>query len=223
MNRRRTKRVNKKAVEKKNFYTRVYGPLKTSQSFQPRWMTATMRYSETFSQSVAVGSNFSYIYNANSLYDPNRTGVGHQPRGFDQLTPLYNRYRVDKFSYVVQFGPSGLDYGVCVGVVNGINTFTTILDLAEASRSISKVVSYAGSSVSYKGKVSLHNVLGRSREAYHIDDVTGGTATTSPSEVIGLYLVIENPATNAGAITAYFTVNLVYEAVFYDYIMPGES
>jgi len=35
--------------------------------------------------------------NLNGLYDPNFTGVGHQPYGFDQLTPFYNNYLVRAF------------------------------------------------------------------------------------------------------------------------------
>lgn len=30
----------------------------------------------------------------NSLFDPNKTGTGHQPYGFDQLAALYDKYKV---------------------------------------------------------------------------------------------------------------------------------
>lgn len=33
-------------------------------------------------------------YSLNSLFDPNISGGGHQPYGFDQLTPMYSAYRV---------------------------------------------------------------------------------------------------------------------------------
>lgn len=33
-------------------------------------------------------------YNLNSLYDPDKTGVGHQPYYYDQLAVLYQRYKV---------------------------------------------------------------------------------------------------------------------------------
>jgi hypothetical protein len=35
-----------------------------------------------------------YIWNINSLYDPDRTGTGFQPTYFDQLSEIYGRYRV---------------------------------------------------------------------------------------------------------------------------------
>lgn len=35
-----------------------------------------------------------YVFNLNSIWDPDRTGVGHQPLGRDQWAAFYNRYRV---------------------------------------------------------------------------------------------------------------------------------
>lgn len=34
------------------------------------------------------------VFTANGLADPDITGIGHQPRGFDQLMPLYDHYVV---------------------------------------------------------------------------------------------------------------------------------
>lgn len=35
-----------------------------------------------------------YVFSANGLYDPDVTGTGHQPIGFDQLMPMYDHYTV---------------------------------------------------------------------------------------------------------------------------------
>jgi len=44
-----------------------------------------------------------YVFSANGLYDPNITGVGHQPTGFDQLMVLYQEYLVIKSRIKVTF------------------------------------------------------------------------------------------------------------------------
>jgi len=56
-----------------------------------------MKYAEAVN-SDAAGL---YAFNLNSIFDPNRTGVGHQPYGHDTLSILYNRYRVISCSYRV--------------------------------------------------------------------------------------------------------------------------
>jgi len=57
--------------------------------------TTTLKYSESFVNiNPPVGSTNAYIFRANDLYDPNLTGVGHQPTGFDQMMALYQKFVV---------------------------------------------------------------------------------------------------------------------------------
>lgn len=57
-----------------------------------------------------------YDWNLNSIYDPNRTGVGHQPLGYDQWKSFYNRYRV--YGVTVRFSATNLaDVPVRVGII----------------------------------------------------------------------------------------------------------
>jgi len=39
----------------------------------------------------AIGAAAGYVFNLNSLHDPNTSGVGHQPTGFDQLIAIYEQ------------------------------------------------------------------------------------------------------------------------------------
>ena len=53
----------------------------------------------TYSSNVSInpgaaGTPAAYVYRANGLYDPDLTGGGHQPRGYDQFTPMYNHWTV---------------------------------------------------------------------------------------------------------------------------------
>ena len=56
----------------------------------------TLRYNEAHTFSAGGAANFasSYKFNLNSLYDPNESGLGHQPMGFDELMSIYEKYTV---------------------------------------------------------------------------------------------------------------------------------
>lgn len=55
------------------------------------------KYSDTaFDMSTALGNgyNAAYTFRLNSLFDPDLTGVGVQPYGYDQMSGLFGYYRV---------------------------------------------------------------------------------------------------------------------------------
>lgn len=49
---------------------------------------------ELDSLNPGVGTAASHVYSCNGVYDPDITGVGHQPLGFDQFSLLYDHYTV---------------------------------------------------------------------------------------------------------------------------------
>jgi hypothetical protein len=50
-----------------------------------------------------LGVPGSYIFSANGAFDPNITGTGHQPIGFDQMMSFYDQYTVQAASIHVAF------------------------------------------------------------------------------------------------------------------------
>lgn len=53
-----------------------------------------LTYYDSGSISVNVGAMASYVFSVNGLYDPNITGTGHQPAGFDQMMVFFDHYVV---------------------------------------------------------------------------------------------------------------------------------
>jgi hypothetical protein len=60
----------------------------------PKQLANTLRYSERVSITLNGSGLGQYVFSANGLFDPNITGVGHQPMYFDQISALYNHYLV---------------------------------------------------------------------------------------------------------------------------------
>jgi hypothetical protein len=69
----------------------------------PARLHARLKY---VSSGVALSAGVTpgvHVFSANGLYDPDITGTGHQPRGFDQLIALYDHYVVLKSKCKVEF------------------------------------------------------------------------------------------------------------------------
>jgi len=54
----------------------------------------TLKYCGQFSINAGIGSAGGYTFSANGIWDPDISGTGHQPYGFDQLMAMYNHYEV---------------------------------------------------------------------------------------------------------------------------------
>lgn len=57
-------------------------------------MIVKMRYVERFTLNPSATAADVYLFIANSIYDPNQTGTGHQPLGHDQWKNFYQHYSV---------------------------------------------------------------------------------------------------------------------------------
>lgn len=100
--RRRTTAANrrlKRYVAKKNY--RNQKVVLYNQLVQPRLVT-TMRYVDTKTLNPSAGAA-DHIFRLNSIFDPDSTGVGHQPAYHDQWDGLYANYRVLACKYQVTF------------------------------------------------------------------------------------------------------------------------
>lgn len=101
-----------------------------------RWMpvfpertTRKLRYSTNFQFSGTVGVVTSYVFAANGLYDPDITGTGHQPMGFDQLMLSYNHYCVTHSRILVTFRNQASGSTPTVSITNQANnTPVTVID-----------------------------------------------------------------------------------------------
>lgn len=86
------KRKNGKSRKSKTFKNQI-----TAISRSPIATTAyvKLRYCDTIQINAAAGGlTGQYLYRVNSLYDPDYTGTGHAPLGYDQWMEFYSRYCV---------------------------------------------------------------------------------------------------------------------------------
>lgn len=88
------KRTNRKRGYKKRGIMSIPRPNVSSSGLPPNY-PMKMKYSDTLNLTLpSYPLNITQQYNLNSIYDPNRTGIGHQPYFRDQMAQFYDFYKV---------------------------------------------------------------------------------------------------------------------------------
>lgn len=93
------------------------GPVRMNQLGDPfpliwkRTLTYAQLHTLTAGASGLFGTE--QIYRLSSLFDPDLTGTGHQPYGFDSFAALYYRYKVDAVRVTMRFSDPSADGVMC--------------------------------------------------------------------------------------------------------------
>ncbi len=89
------RRYKKRRGRKKRQFNRRTGPgLSKTFPLNKTFLFKTRYFDEDRINPGVAGLPDAHVYRLNSLFDPDFTGVGHQPIGFDQLMPMYDHYKV---------------------------------------------------------------------------------------------------------------------------------
>lgn len=174
-----------------------------------------LKYAERL-QANPAGFTYSYLFNMNSVFDPNRTGTGHQPMYYDQLATLYNRYRVRAFAYTVVVSNVNTPITCTIVPVNGTSTPASATDASENPLAVQKIVntmtSGGGSIQTFKGYVRLSTLLGE----MITDDRDQAVVGSSPSNgvVLSIQLDTLDGSTNITSLNIY--VKFKYYTEWFD-------
>lgn len=191
----------------------------------PSAFNATLRYYERFTINPgSVGTADNYVFSLNGLYDPNVTGVGHQPRGFDELMPLFNHYCVTGGMFrvnVVANSSEVQDVVAYASLRDGSSTSSNLRDYMESGQTVSGVASHrTRPPLVLEGTWSMNRFFGMNVKD---DDRFRGSSSSNPTEQ--LYLHVGGAAILSGADPGsfYCTVELVYRVTFMEPNTPAES
>lgn len=88
-----------------------------------------VRYYDYASLTATSGVPATYVLSTNGLYDPDITGTGHQPAGFDQMMLSYNHYTATRAKLYCTFhNTSTATTPTCALSVNASSTPVTNID-----------------------------------------------------------------------------------------------
>ncbi len=90
----------------------------------PRTMRAVLRYSQNVNLDATSGIPVHHLFRAGSIFDPDYTGVGHQPYGHDTYQQIFNHYRVIKSICRITNGSSGANNIMGISLTDDVTVST---------------------------------------------------------------------------------------------------
>ncbi len=190
----------------------------------PRLRTR-LTYCDVFTVTTSVGPGLgNAIFNLNGLFDPDSTGVGHQPLGYDQLSALYGKYRVINTGWEISVLPTGVTPSSSLHLVvvptNTATAFTVFTTAAEQTYSQVKIFNTYNPCV-IRGGIDLAQLNGKTHQSYMADDTTAANTTANPAEVLALHCMVLEPA--GTGITIRYQVKLNFDCEFSDPVQLAQS
>lgn len=173
-------------------------------------------------------------FSLNSIFDPDITGAGHQPYGFDQMATIYARYKVlacdvtFKPIFMLPAANDAIALGCLVtGPSTTANSITTIATVERAAETQMCSVKYFNTNNRAFKKWSQHfgiaDVMGVTVSQFTTDlDNTTAPVTGSPGNICAIEWAVLSVAGGTGG-TLIFQIELNYKIEFYERVVLAQS
>jgi hypothetical protein len=202
----------------------------TADPFPPR-TRRVLRYAETFQFTTGAAGvlGTEQVMRLNSLFDPNSTGVGHQPYGFDQLALLYAKYRVLTCHVELRFTTPGAANDIlCVALFSGVGNILTLTGaspdyITECGRAKTAHLSSAGSRYAViKTTIPIHKIAGVPESTVLNESDWAAQNNANPTNVATVTFSVGSYSGQGGEAVSCQVV-LLYDSLFYDRIGVTQS
>lgn len=166
------------------------------------------------------------VYRLNSLFDPDETGVGHQPYGYDQITPLYRNYKVNavrvKFT-LTDPTADGMQFAfMCVPPGGSANLQgKDVGAIAERPMCHVRAIPDNGVPVEMVQHIPIAAVSGLTAMQFEANTDFAALVTTHPALIPRLLFSVVNTAGVSASLT--IRVDLEFDCVFYERIVQVQS
>lgn len=158
-----------------------------------RYFTKLAYDSGNIGYTVSTGLG-NHGFRINSLFDPDFSGVGHQPRGFDQLAGLYYNYIVHgcKITVYAQNLSAGQQGVMALTQKTVSSTPTNIREVLESGDTIKKATFTTDRPLVMSRYISLPRLFGVSKDKYRSEGGFGAGVGASPEGQAYCYVSWQN-------------------------------
>jgi len=179
-----------------------------------------LRYNETVSVNPGAASVTAYAFRANGVYDPNQSGIGHQPMGYDNWAAVYNHAAVIGSKIKATFSPVNAGTALSAFGIrlddDGTSASINVTDYIESGKS---VYSIQPDSYTIAHPRTLYSYFS-AKKWFGIKDVRdnmtriGSAVNANPSELCNYILWVGPPDGSSDLGAWYITVTIEYIVLF---------
>lgn len=215
--RRRSRKSIKDRVPRKD--PRRYADLTFSPSTIADRTMVKLKYMQRIVLSSSSGIQASQVFRGNSLFDPDFTGSGAQPVGFDQWATFYNNYRVRGAKINIQFATAGTTAGsqtwdLCC--YPSLSTTVTAQDSSHVQPLAKWKLGNLGSNTKFiSSYVSTAKMFGTNKRSIAINDSYGAAIGSNPTNA-WFFIICSQPADQSTSGSCFAYVTITYYTEFYD-------
>jgi len=180
-------------------------------------MRCTLSYQRNERVNPGVVTGAGVVFRLNSVFDPELTGVGHQPREFDTAAALYSKYRVISTDCMIEVRQRA-SHGIAAALIptDEPGPFS-VADLPlELLRAVQLGVTGSNQPV-LRARQRFHNaaVLGQTPAQYMANEDTSALCTTNPAEPT--YLHVWAQQLDSATVADYeFSLLMSFDVEFFD-------
>lgn len=171
---------------------------------------------------TGAGSSIGLVYfGANDPFDPRYAVGGHQPRGFDQYTPVYSKYQVlasrIRVTYAFASSPAAVTVGIHTTSSTTAQTYAyDYIELGKTSHGFMPSDSSGMKTITHY--VDVAKFFGLTQDAFQADDLTSSAVGSAPSTKLYYHLFAQAIAGGQGALTLPIYVEVTYRIRFFNCI-----
>jgi len=191
--------------------------------FPPRYK-CSLRYADFFTLTSTSGAVGSYVISCNGLYDPDVTGTGHQPAGFDQMMASYEHYTVLRSRITATFHNTSTTAAGTIAIsVNAALTPITVSNqiLEDGLATVDRIGQFGVSNAIQTLQRSCDIARFGGVDNLLDDDNYRGTIAANPAE--SSYFIIQSWCIEAATFACSVEFVVEFEAIFTEPRKIGES
>ncbi len=169
-------------------------------------------------QNLTAAGNVDRVYRGNGAFDPDQSGAGMQPYGWDEWAAFYTKY-ICYGSSIKVMGKSTVNLLTVLGVVPKLNTtsegFTELV--GEPYGKFTMINSNAaGNTTKIKHFMTTRKMFGLDKNQVGNADYTGTVATGTPASEFYWHVIVDDATGSTGTTNVTVLVEITYYIKFFE-------